>query len=51
MKVGGWEGLMEALECSERLLQSTWELNGKAVADIPLPVRFLLHITVPEHII
>lgn len=33
VKVGGWDGLMDAIESSERLIQSTWELDGKAVAD------------------
>lgn len=32
VKVGGWEGLTDALECSERLLHSTWKLDGDAVA-------------------
>ena len=33
VKVGGWDGLMDSLESSERLLQNTWALNGKAVAE------------------
>ena len=33
VKVGGWEGLVGALNRSEELLKSTWELNGKAVAE------------------
>lgn len=32
VKVGGWDGLMDALNRSERLLHDTWELNGEAVA-------------------
>ena len=33
VKVGGWDGLMDAIDSSERLIQSTWELDGRAVAD------------------
>lgn len=33
VKSGGWDGLMQALERSEGLLQSTWELDEKAVAE------------------
>ena len=33
VKVGGWDGVIRALNCSERLLQKTWELDGEAVAD------------------
>lgn len=29
----GWNGLMQALNRSESLLQSTWKMDGKAVAD------------------
>ncbi|MCI9651994.1 MAG: AAA family ATPase [Lachnospiraceae bacterium] len=32
IKVGGWGGLTEALNCSEQLLRSTWALDGEAVA-------------------
>lgn len=32
VKAGGWDGLIQALERSEGLLQSTWELDGTAVA-------------------
>lgn len=32
VKVGGWEGLMNALNLSEELLYSTWALDGDAVA-------------------
>lgn len=32
VKAGGWDGLMQALERSDGLLQSTWELDGEAVA-------------------
>lgn len=32
VKAGGWDGLIRALERSEGLLQSTWELDGTAVA-------------------
>ena len=32
IKVGGWGGLTEALNCSEELLRSTWALDGEAVA-------------------
>lgn len=33
VKVGGWDGLMRALNRSEELLRDTWELDGEAVAD------------------
>lgn len=33
VKVGGWEGLADALARSEKLLRHTWALDGKAVAD------------------
>ncbi|MCI9143873.1 MAG: AAA family ATPase [Lachnospiraceae bacterium] len=33
VKVGGWEGLMEALNRTESLLKSTWSLDAKAVAE------------------
>lgn len=33
IKVGGWDGLIQALERSDKLLQETWELNGKVVAE------------------
>ncbi len=33
VKVGGWDGLMQALGRSEALLQSTWELDAEAVAE------------------
>jgi len=33
VKAGGWDGLIQALERSDGLLQSTWELNGAAVAE------------------
>ena len=32
IKVGGWGGLTEALNCSEELLRSTWALDGETVA-------------------
>ncbi len=32
VKVGGWGGLMDALNRSEALLQSTWAMDGDAVA-------------------
>lgn len=32
VKVGGWDGLMQALSRSESLLKSTWALDGSAVA-------------------
>lgn len=32
VKTGGWDGLIQALERSDALLQSTWELEGDAVA-------------------
>ena len=32
VKAGGWDGLVQALKRSEGLLQSTWELDGEAVA-------------------
>lgn len=28
----GWDGLAQALSCSQKLLQSTWEMDGAAVA-------------------
>jgi len=33
VKAGGWDGLIQALERSDGLLQSTWELDGEAVAE------------------
>ena len=33
VKVGGWEGLMDALHCTESLLRSTWSLDAEAVAE------------------
>ena len=33
VKTGGWTGLVKALECSEKLLEDTWKLDGKAVAE------------------
>lgn len=33
VKMGGWSGLLQALNRSEKLLQSTWEMDGKAVAE------------------
>lgn len=33
VKVGGWEGLMDALSRTEALLRSTWSLDAKAVAE------------------
>lgn len=32
VKMGGWDGLMQALTHSEKLLSSTWEQDGAAVA-------------------
>ncbi|WP_286151961.1 AAA family ATPase [Sporofaciens musculi] len=32
VKVGGWDGVIKALERSERLLHSTWNMDGNAVA-------------------
>ncbi len=32
VKTGGWDGLMQALERSEQLLERTWALDGIAVA-------------------
>lgn len=32
IKVGGWDGLIQALSHSEELLKSTWDLNGESVA-------------------
>ncbi len=32
IKTGGWDGLIQALERSDDLLQKTWELDGRAVA-------------------
>ena len=33
VKTGGWDGLVQALNRSDQLLQNTWELNGEAVAE------------------
>ena len=33
VKVGGWEGLMDALHCTGSLLRSTWSLEAEAVAE------------------
>lgn len=33
VKAGGWDGLLDALNRSEQLLNSTWALDSKAVAD------------------
>lgn len=33
VKVGGWDGVIQALNRSEELLRSTWEMDGKAVAE------------------
>lgn len=33
VKVGGWDGLISALNRSEELLRHTWVLDGKAVAE------------------
>ncbi|MCI9362254.1 MAG: AAA family ATPase [Hungatella sp.] len=33
VKTGGWEGLMQALNRSDELLHSTWEMNGETVAE------------------
>ncbi len=33
VKTGGWGGLMQALDSSERLLKSSWLMDGKSVAD------------------
>ena len=33
IKVGGWEGLMDALNRSEELLFATWAMDGRAVAE------------------
>lgn len=33
VKVGGWDGVMDSLNHSEELLQNTWLLNGRAVAE------------------
>ena len=32
VKVGGWDGLVQALDRSDRLLESTWAMDGDAVA-------------------
>lgn len=32
VKTGGWNGVVQALQRSDRLLQSTWEMDGNAVA-------------------
>lgn len=32
VKTGGWDGVVQALQRSDRLLQSTWEMDGGAVA-------------------
>ncbi len=33
VKVGGWDGLIQVLNSSEKLLKSTWALDEKNVAD------------------
>lgn len=33
VKAGGWDGLIEALRRSDQLLESTWKLDGNAVAE------------------
>ena len=33
VKVGGWDGLIHALDRSEELLKNTWMMNERAVAD------------------
>jgi hypothetical protein len=33
IKIGGWDGLMQAFRQSEELLKHTWALDGKAVAE------------------
>ena len=33
VKVGGWDGLIQSLERSGRLLENTWAQDGEAVAD------------------
>lgn len=33
VKVGGWDGLIQALDRSETLIKSTWEMNEKEVSD------------------
>lgn len=33
VKTGGWDGLVQALNRSNEMLQNTWELNGEAVAE------------------
>lgn len=33
VKVGGWDGLIQALARSENLLRHTWAMNGNAVAE------------------
>ena len=33
VKAGGWDGLIQALQRSDRLLENTWNLDGNAVAE------------------
>lgn len=33
VKVGGWDGVIQSLNCSAELLKDTWSLDGKAVAE------------------
>ena len=33
VKVGGWDGVMDALKRSKELLASTWAMDERAVAD------------------
>ncbi len=33
VKVGGWDGVIQALDRSRKLLESTWALDGSAVAE------------------
>lgn len=33
VKTGGWDGVVQALQRSDRLLQNTWEMDGSAVAE------------------
>lgn len=33
VKAGGWDGLIQALQRSDRLLENTWTLDGNAVAE------------------
>lgn len=33
VRIGGWDSLVQALNCSKRLLESTWALDSKSVAD------------------